>query len=169
VTQPVNDRQRPSSARRWRIGLAAIVLSAALAGCGAAAPDLESDTARQLQAKVLTVSQAAAGTDPAGALRSLDELVAQLDASAAEGDVSFKRHQSIMTAIDAVRADLGAAQAAAAATQAAATPAPSGAAAPPAVKAPAPALSPPPPPAPSPSPTSEETGPGKGERGKGKG
>jgi hypothetical protein len=167
VTKPVNDRQRPSSAGRWRIVLAAIVLSAALAGCGAAAPDLESDTARQLQAKVLTVSQAAAGTDPAGALRSLDELVAQLDASAAEGDVSFKRHQSIMTAIDAVRADLGAAQteAAAAATQAAATPAASGAAAPPAVKAPAPALSPPP----TSSPTSEQTGPGKGERGKGKG
>jgi hypothetical protein len=167
VTQPVNDRQRPSSAGRWRIGLAAIVLSALLAGCGAAAPDLESDTARQLQAKVLTVSQAAAGTDPAKALRSLDELVAQLDASAAAGDVSFKRHQSIMTAIDAVRADLGAAQAAAAATQAAATPAPSGAAAPPAVKAPA--LSPPPPPTSSPSPTSGETGPGKGERGKGTG
>lgn len=125
--------------------LAAGLLSAALAGCGSAAPDLGSDAAQQLQAKVLTVSQSAAGNDPAAALKSLDELVAQLNAAAAEGNVSFIRHQNIMKAIDAVRADLAAAkaqaeaaaaetaaaQAAAAASQASQT------AVPPAVEAPA--------------------------------
>jgi hypothetical protein len=130
------------SAGRWKILLAAGVLAAVLAGCGPA-PDLKNDAARQLQARVLTVSQSAAGNDPAGALKTLDELVSQLDASAANGDVSFKRHQSIMSAINAVRADLTAAQAAAAAASA------------PAVVVPAPA------PLPSDS--------GKSEKGKGSG
>ena len=96
---------------RWRTFLAAGLLSAALAGCSSATPDLEVDAAQKLQAKVLTVSQSAAGNDPAGALKSLDELVAELDAAAADGDVSFKRHQSITKAIEAVRADLTAAKA----------------------------------------------------------
>lgn len=96
---------------RWRTVLAASLLSASLAGCSPAAPDFGSDAAQQLQAKVLTVSQSAASNDAAGALKSLDELVTQLDAEAAEGNVSFKRHQNIMKAIDAVRADLTAAKA----------------------------------------------------------
>jgi hypothetical protein len=135
----------------WKILLTAGVLAAVLAGCGAA-PDLKNDAARQLQAGVLTVSQSAAGNDPAGALRSLDELVTQLDASAANGDVSFKRHQTIMSAITAVRADLTAAQAAAAAT-----PEPAETSAP-AVVVPAPA------PVPSDSGKNEKgKGPGKGK------
>lgn len=139
-------RKHGRSAGPWKILLTAGVLAAVLAGCGVA-PDLKHDAAQQLQARVLTVSQSAAGNDPAGALRTLDELVTQLDASAANGDVSFKRHQTIMSAITAVRADLTAAQAAAAAA-AAETSAP-------AVVVPAPA------PVPSDS--------GKGEKGKGSG
>lgn len=139
-------RKHGRSAGPWKILLTAGVLAAVLAGCGVA-PDLKNDAAQQLQARVLTVSQSAAGNDPAGALRTLDELVIQLDASAANGDVSFKRHQTIMSAITAVRADLTAAQAAAAAA-AAETSAP-------AVVVPAPA------PVPSDS--------GKGEKGKGSG
>jgi hypothetical protein len=138
-----------SAAGGWKILLTAGVLAAVLAGCGAA-PDLKNDAARQLQAKLLTVSQSAAGNDPAGALRTLDELVSQLDASAANGDVSFKRHQTIMSAITAVRADLTAAQAAAAASAAAAAETSA-----PAVVVPAPA------PVPSDS--------GKSEKGKGSG
>ncbi|KIS28433.1 mucin-associated surface protein [Arthrobacter sp. SPG23] len=163
---------------RWRPVLAAALLSAALGGCGAAPPDLEAEAAQQLQAKVLTVSQSAAGNDPAGALKSLDELVAQLDASAAQGSVSFKRHQSIMKAIEAVRADLSAAKAqaeaeAAAAAQAAAAKAAADAATAeaaaaaeaakaanvPVAEAPAPA---------APVPAQQNQGPGKGEKGKGK-
>lgn len=98
------------SPQRWRAVVTAALLAAALAGCSSTAPDLDTDAAQKLQAKVLTVSQSAAGNDHAGALKSLDELVAELDASAAEGSVSFKRHQSITKAIEAVRADLTAAK-----------------------------------------------------------
>jgi hypothetical protein len=140
------------------------LLIAALAGCSPAAPDLESDAARQLQAKVLTVSQSAASNDPAGALKSLDELVVQIDAAAADGNVSFKRHQNIMKAVDAVRADLTAAQAAQAAAAAANAAAAEAAAAAAAEASRAAA----PPAQEAPSPAQGNTGPGKGEKGKGK-
>lgn len=160
MTSSAVRRLHLSQPSRWRTVLAASLLSAALAGCSSAAPDLGSDAAQQLQAKVLTVSQSAAGNDPAGALKSLDELVTQLDAAAAQGNVSFKRHQNIMKAIDAVRADLTAAKAqaeAAAAETAAARAAAAAAQAsqtaiPPAVEAPA----------------QGSPGPGKGQKGKGK-
>jgi hypothetical protein len=156
VTSSAVRRLHLSQPLRWRTVLAASLLSASLAGCSSAAPDFGSDAAQQLQAKVLTVSQSAAGNDPTGALKSLDELVTQLDAAAAEGNVSFKRHQNIMKAIDAVRADLTAAKAqadvAAAETAAAAAAQASQAAVPPAVEAPA----------------QGSPGPGKGQKGKGK-
>lgn len=99
----------------WRRGIGTIVaaacLAAALAGCAPAAPDLDSKTGKELQAQVLAVSAAAAASDPATGLRSLDELVGHLTAAAANGEVSFKRHHSIMKAVEAVRADLLAAQA----------------------------------------------------------
>jgi hypothetical protein len=155
VTSSAVRRLRLSQPLRWRTALAAGLLSAALAGCSSAAPDLGGDAAQQLQAKVLTVSQSAAGSDPAGALKSLDELVTQLDAAAAEGNVSFKRHQNIMKAIDSVRADLTAAQAqaeaAAAETAAAAAAQASQTAVPPAQP-----------------PVEGNPGPGKGQKGKGK-
>ena len=150
--------------RRWKQVLAAALISASLASCSAPAPDLEPDSAQQLQAKVLSVSEAAAGSDPASALKSLDELVVQLDASAADGGVSFKRHQSIMKAIEAVRADLAAAQAqaqAAAAAEAAAAAAAAAQASQAAAEPPAPVQ--------APAPAPGNTGPGKGEKGKGKG
>jgi hypothetical protein len=90
----------------------AVLLAGALAGCGAP-PELRPDTARQLQSQVLAVTEAAAAKDPAGSLKLLDALATRLDQAAASGDVSFRRHQSIRTAIDAVRADLTAQQAAA--------------------------------------------------------
>ncbi|MBT2595645.1 mucin-associated surface protein [Arthrobacter sp. ISL-72] len=159
---------------RWKTAFAAGLVAAALTGCSPAVPDLDPDAAKQLQANVLSVSRSAAGQDAAGALKSLDELVALLDAAAAEGRVSFKRHQSIMKAVDAVRADLAAAQAqakaeaeAAAAAEAAAQAAAAAAAAaseasqaavPPVVVAPEPA----------PAPAGQNPGGGKGEKGKDK-
>jgi hypothetical protein len=104
-----------SKVGRLRAGtrlLAAGLAVAALAGCGPAAPDLDSKTGTELQAQVLAVSTAAANEDPAAGLRTLDELADHLTRAAANGDVSFKRHQSIMKAIDAVRADFRAAVAA---------------------------------------------------------
>ncbi|HET8879853.1 MAG TPA: mucin-associated surface protein [Arthrobacter sp.] len=115
--------------RRIRRSLAAPVLAAALlagslAGCSGPATDLDSAAAGQLQSRVLAVTQAVAADDTAGAVKLLDELNTALDVAAADGKVSFKRHQSIKSSIDAVRADLTAKiaqqQAAAAAAKAAA-------------------------------------------------
>ncbi|XAS68054.1 mucin-associated surface protein [Micrococcaceae bacterium Sec5.7] len=99
--------------RRPGTAIAGCILAAVLAGCGATAPDLGSDAATQFQQRVLTVSRAAAGNDPATALKSLDALVADLNAAASSGQVSFKRHQKILGAVIAVRADLTAAKEAA--------------------------------------------------------
>jgi Meckel syndrome type 1 protein len=150
--------------------LAGVLLAGALAGCGSPAPELGGAAARQLQSQVLAVSEAAAANDPAGSLKLLDELMTRLDAAAASGEVSFKRHQSIKSSIDAVRADLVAQQAAAqkaaaqqaaakaaAAQSAAAAAAAAAAPAAPAVVVPAPA------PAPAPAPSKPK------RKGKGKG
>lgn len=90
-----------------------------LAACGPAEPELGHDASKRLQSRVLTVTDLAAANDPAGALVALTELEEQLEAAGANGEVSFKRHQSIMTAIEAVRNDLLAAQSAAQAKAAA--------------------------------------------------
>lgn len=106
---------------RVAAGLAAACLTvAAFSGCAAAPGDLDPQTGRELQARVLAVSTAAANADPAAGLRTLDELVDHLTRAAADGEVSFKRHQSIMKAVGAVRADLRAAMAAKAAASKAA-------------------------------------------------
>lgn len=100
--------------RLRRVGamvLAGCLAAAALAGCAPSPPDLDSGTGRDLQAQVFAISAAAAADDPAAGLRSLDELVGHLTGAAANGEVSFKRHQSIMKAVEAVRADLLAAEA----------------------------------------------------------
>ena len=99
--------------------LAGLLAAGALAGCGSPAPELGSGAARQLQSEVLAVSEAAAANDPEGSLKHLDELLTRLDAVAASGEVSFRRHQSIKSSIDAVRADLTAQQAAEVARKAA--------------------------------------------------
>jgi hypothetical protein len=115
---------RPQAARRISAlsALAAGVLAVGLAGCGGTAPELETDAAVQLQQRVLAVTKAAAGKDPATALKSLAQLTSELDAAAAAGQVSFRRHRSITVAVNAVRADLAAVQEA---TKAAAKAAPS--------------------------------------------
>ena len=120
-------RRRPARGIRASAALAGCLLAAGLAGCAGPAPELEGKAAAQLQQRVLAVTSAAAGSDPALALKSLDGLASELDAAAAAGQVSFRRHQSITVAITAVRADLTAAAAAkraAAAQQATPTPPP---------------------------------------------
>jgi septal ring factor EnvC (AmiA/AmiB activator) len=102
----------PAVWRRAVTVLSGCMLAAGLAGCAGAAPELESTASAQLQQRVLEVTKSAAGSNPAAALKSLDRLTSELDAAAAAGQVSFKRHRSITAAIDSVRADLTAAQAA---------------------------------------------------------
>ncbi|WP_258064346.1 hypothetical protein [Arthrobacter sp. ZGTC131] len=104
-------QRRPAPGVRVSATLAGCLLAVGLAGCAGPARDLEGNAAAQLQQRVLAVTTAA-GSDPAAALKSLDGLSSELDAAAADGQVSFRRHQSITVAIDAVRADLTAAAAA---------------------------------------------------------
>ena len=162
------DRSGSSHRTPGRV-LAVVLLAGALAGCGSPAPELGPDAAKQLQSQVLAVSQAAAANDPAGSLKLLDGLLTRLDAAAANGEVSFNRHQSIKSSIDAVRTDLAAQQAAAqraaaekaAADKAAADQAAAAQAAAAAKTAPA-AVAPEPAPAPAGSGKSKEKGKGKG-------
>jgi hypothetical protein len=159
--------------------LTGITLAAALAGCAGAAPELETDAAAKLQARVLEVTKSAAGSNPAAALKSLGSLSSELDAAAAAGQVSFKRHRSITAAINSVRADLTAAQAAknvaaqaaaakAAAVKATAAPKPSPTTAPAAV-APAPAPAPAPATVPADTGRQDNSGKGSSEENKDKG
>lgn len=90
---------------------AALLLVAPLAACGPANTSLQPDAARQLQQRVLGVTQAAAGNDPASGLAALDGLEADLASAVGNGQVSDDRRRSIMAAATAVRADLAAAKA----------------------------------------------------------
>lgn len=103
-------RWRSALLSRASATLAMGLLTFGLVGCGGTEPELETAAASQLQQRVLAVTKAAAGNDPAKALKSLDQLSSELDAAAAAGQVSFKRHQSIAVAIDSVRTGLTSAQ-----------------------------------------------------------
>jgi hypothetical protein len=103
--------------QRIALGLAAAgIAAAAAAGCSPVPPELDPAASLELQSRVLAVTSAAASGDPAAGLRSLDELVDHVTRAAADGEVSFKRHQSIMKAVETVRADLRSAAAAKAAS-----------------------------------------------------
>jgi len=108
----MSPRRTPAAWRRAMTVLTGCMLAAGLAGCAGAAPELEADAASKLQQRVLEVTRSAAGSNPAAALAALDRLSAELDDAAAAGQVSFKRHRSIVAAISAVRGDLTAAQSA---------------------------------------------------------
>ncbi|MET4589930.1 hypothetical protein [Arthrobacter sp. 754] len=115
---------RRSATRGWAQALVALVLAGSLASCAPAETGLQRDAARQLQERVLGVSQAAAANDHAAALTALDGLEKELAAAAEKGQVSDERRRTVMTVITAVRADLtdavnAAAKAAAGATAAA--------------------------------------------------
>lgn len=98
-------RRRPALAGPL---LTALLVAGSLAGCAGPAPELDGAAATQLQSQVLAVTEAAAAEDSPGALKALDDLMTRLDAAAADGKVSFKRHQSIKASVDAVRTDLNA-------------------------------------------------------------
>ena len=83
----------PSALTRPSLGylailMAALLLAGFLSGCGSFESGLQRDAARQLQARVLGASEAAAASDPARALKFLEALVADLEASTRNWDVS---------------------------------------------------------------------------------
>lgn len=151
---------------------AAVLTVGLLPGCAPSDTGLQPAAARQLQARVLEVSEASSRNDPATAMKALEGLEAELAAAQGKGQISEERRQTITTIAAAVRADLEQAIAAAgkaaedakiAADQAPAeTPAPS-------------AGTPEPAPEPAPAPASESASePGndddkKDNEGKGKG
>lgn len=148
----------PWNAGRYRRGVAsfitALTLAAFLTGCGPADTGLQADTAQQLQARVLRVSEAVAANDRDGALKALDVLAVDLARSAGAGEVSAERQRRIATVIAAVRADLTGTQfvaQSAAVSPAEAEPAEAGAEAAPVVPEPAPAIPAPVVPAPAPA------------------
>lgn len=103
---------------RWRSAAAqgltaatAVLLAVSLAACGPAETGLQRDSARQLQERVLRVSQAAAANDLSGGLAALESLEADLASAVGSGKVTEERRRSITTAAAAVRADLTAAKA----------------------------------------------------------
>ncbi|MDI3195901.1 hypothetical protein QK290_16035 [Pseudarthrobacter sp. AL07] len=107
MTRP-HSRGKRAGARRAGLAVT-VMLAAALAGCGPADNGLQRGTAQKLQELVLSVSQAAAATDHAAALKTLDSLETDVASAAGSGRVSEERRRSIMTSITAVRADLKAA------------------------------------------------------------
>ena len=101
----------PSAAAQGLTVATAVLLAVSLAACGPAETGLERDSARQLQERVLRVSQAAAANDLSGGLAALESLEADLASAVGSGGVTEERRRSITTAAAAVRADLTAAKA----------------------------------------------------------
>ncbi|MFH8249367.1 hypothetical protein ACH3VR_03230 [Microbacterium sp. B2969] len=108
--------------QRFAAACAGAALAVALAGC-APQSSLDSAAGAQMQDAVVSVAQAAASGDPAGASTQLDGLQAQLDAAIHNDKVTAARAARIQTAIDAVRADLQALLAPPPAPEPSATPA----------------------------------------------
>ncbi|MDF2049920.1 hypothetical protein [Arthrobacter sp. Cr_A7] len=107
-------RLKQGGAGRLVLGWSATLLAAGLlSGCGTNDSGLQRDAARQLQARVLEVTQASSQNDPGGALKALEGLEAELQAAQAKGQISDDRRRSITTIATAVRADLDDAVAAA--------------------------------------------------------
>lgn len=94
--------------RRIRTRLAAVTVAllcaGALSGCSTNAYD--SDAAEELQARTLVVAKASAGGDWLGALKTLDELAADLADARAAGKLDEPRYRSIAASVDLVRTDL---------------------------------------------------------------
>lgn len=82
------------------------MVAALLSGCGTTDAGLEREAARQLQARVLEVTQASSENDPAAALLALEGLEAELEAAQSKGQISGERRRNITTIATAVRADL---------------------------------------------------------------
>jgi len=108
-------RHTPSSRqKRVVIWTAAVLTVGLLAGCAPSDTGLQPAAARQIQARVLEVSEASSRNDPATAMKALEGLEAELAAAQGKGQISEERRQTVTTIAAAVRADLGEAIAAAA-------------------------------------------------------
>ena len=92
--------------KRVVIWTAAVLTVGLLPGCAPSDTGLQPAAARQLQARVLEVSEASSRNDPATAMKALEGLEAELAAAQGKGQISEERRQTITTIAAAVRADL---------------------------------------------------------------
>lgn len=88
---------------------AAVLALTSLSGCAPSDPGISPAAAKQLQAAVVAVTQAAASGDIAGAGADLNTLERALREATASGEVSAERTARIQASIALVRADLAAA------------------------------------------------------------
>ncbi|MET1053502.1 MAG: hypothetical protein ABWX65_12765 [Mycetocola sp.] len=92
-----------------RAALATALVIGLTSGCQAGTPDLGAAQAEAFQSRVLAVSTSVADGDYTTALQELTDLETELNAAAADGSVTFARHERIEAALVAVRADIQAA------------------------------------------------------------
>ena len=85
---------------------AAVLTVGLLPGCAPSDTGLQPAAARQLQARVLEVSEASSRNDPATAMKALEGLEAELAAAQGKGQISEERRQTITTIAATVSADL---------------------------------------------------------------
>jgi hypothetical protein len=91
------------------IACAMALVLATLSGCTPSAPEISTAAAKQLQASVSAVTNAAASGNIAGAIADLDTLETQVREATASGAISTSRTARIQATISLVRADLTAA------------------------------------------------------------
>ena len=104
-----------NSLRRRLSSVVTATIAAALLLAGCASPSYDTETAGDLQARVLAVTEAVGAGDFPTAGARLAELTAAADAALDQGQVSTERHASILTAAALVQKDVDAAIATAAA------------------------------------------------------
>lgn len=97
--------------RRTRATCVAVIIAAGLffTGCAADSTDLDDQTSRQWQTRVLEIAESAEAGDHATALVDLAALESDAAQSRQDGEISAERAAIIQQSIDAVRADLEAA------------------------------------------------------------
>lgn len=104
-----------NSMRRRLSSVVTATIAAALLLAGCASPSYDTETAGDLQARVLAVTEAVGAGDFPTAGTRLAELTAAADTALDQGQVSTERHASILTAAALVQKDVDAAIATAAA------------------------------------------------------
>lgn len=89
------------------LGMVPVALAVVMvAGCASSDDSLDQATAATLQSAVVQVADHASAGDTTGALASLDQLQASLDAAEAAGTITADRAQVVQQNIDLVRSDL---------------------------------------------------------------
>jgi len=95
--------------RRWAAAPAlAIALALVASGCSATRSGYADRTVEAFREQVLTVTQASAAGDWAGASAALDRFVLAVEQALAGGEIDQQRHDAIMAAIDTTKAELAA-------------------------------------------------------------